>query len=175
MFRDQVLPIVAVAMLGLIIAACGAPSAIAPSAGAPPGTEGPAREATPAVAGATAAATSVGGVPAGGGTVQVRDHPTLGRILTDSDGRTLYKYDADSRGVSNCTGECAVNWPPLQATGQASGPSDISGDLGTFPRPEGGRQVSYKGTPLYLFTRDSEAGETKGDGVGGLWHVVSPS
>jgi hypothetical protein len=94
-----------------------------PTASTPAGS-GPGSEPTPAVAGATAVALT------GGGTVQVRTDPSLGQILTDSSGRTLYKFDRDNKSLSSCTESCVTNWPPLlQSSGHecASGAEGQSG------------------------------------------------
>ena len=162
-FRARVAVAAIIALVATV--AC---SGTTPTESTPSGTA-PGSEPTPAVAGATAVA------PTGGGTVQVRIDPSLGQILTDSSGRTLYKFDRDNKSLSNCTGDCATNWPPvLQSSGQPSAPQALKGSLGTFPRPEGGRQVAYEGTPLYTYAGDAEPGDVTGDGVGGVWHVVHP-
>src|SRR4051812_16737285 len=41
---------------------------------------------------------------------------SLGRILVDSRGHTLYLFEKDKHGKSSCTGKCASFWPPLIAT-----------------------------------------------------------
>jgi predicted lipoprotein with Yx(FWY)xxD motif len=102
---------------------------------------------------------------------------SLGRILVDSHGRTLYLFSKDSSTMSACSGACASAWPPLTANGT---PSAVSGAntalLGTVTRPEGASQVTYKGHPLYLFVKDQKPGEANGQGVkafGGTWFAVS--
>ena len=42
---------------------------------------------------------------------------SLGKILVNSHGRTLYLFQKDSGTTSECTGACAANWPPLRANG----------------------------------------------------------
>lgn len=116
---------------------------------------------------------------AGQHTVQVRSHPVLGEILVGPDGMTLYIFAFDEEGVSNCTEGCAVNWPPLVVTGELVAPPESQGQLGILVREADeyrGRilQVTYKGKPLYYWSRDKEPGDTTGHGIGDLWFVASP-
>jgi predicted lipoprotein with Yx(FWY)xxD motif len=101
-----------------------------------------------------------------------------GTYLTGEDGRTLYEYAKDTTpGTSACTSDqCATNWPALTLeTGeQAVAGSGVPGTIATFMRPDGSTQVSYDGHPLYYFSGDSSAGDTYGDGVGGVWSVARP-
>ena len=98
---------------------------------------------------------------------------SLGTILVDGSGRTLYLFTKDSAGTSTCTGGCLVVWPPLLGTATAG--TGVDGSLlGTLTRPDGKTQVSYKGMPLYYWAQDSAPGQTNGQGVQGVWWVVSP-
>ena len=103
----------------------------------------------------------------------------VGKILVDSHGRTLYLFERDSGAKSSCTGACAVEWPPLRATGKPTVGSGANASVvATSARSDGKPQVTYNGHPLYLFSADQKAGETNGQGVnafGGLWYVVSSS
>jgi predicted lipoprotein with Yx(FWY)xxD motif len=103
----------------------------------------------------------------------------LGKILINSQGHTLYLFQRDSGTKSTCTGACAVDWPPLRATGKptVAGGADAS-IVATTPRSDGRPQVTYKGHPLYLFSGDQNPNDTSGQGVnafGGLWYVLSSS
>jgi predicted lipoprotein with Yx(FWY)xxD motif len=111
-----------------------------------------------------------------GVTVQVADHPDLGKILTDGAGMTLYLYTKDGENVSNCYGQCAVNWPPLlvDAGQEPAAGQGLTGSLGTIERTDGGRQVTYNGMPLYYWINDSNPGDVSGQGVGDVWYVVHP-
>jgi predicted lipoprotein with Yx(FWY)xxD motif len=93
---------------------------------------------------------------------------TDGEILTTPDGRTVYTYDKDSSGVSNCYNECAEKWPPVTAASDAR----PVGRMTIIERTDGTRQWAYNGMPLYLYQSDSAAGDVTGDDVGGVWHVV---
>ncbi len=112
--------------------------------------------------------------PAGGDlTVNIKDSTTMGKILTNSSGRTLYRADFDSMGMSNCTGSCTQDWPPLLfPQGDPKGPEGIGGELKTFNRTDGGRQVMYNDSPLYYYAADTQPGDTKGEGMAGVWHVA---
>jgi predicted lipoprotein with Yx(FWY)xxD motif len=99
---------------------------------------------------------------------------SLGTILVDSQGMTLYHLSGEQNGKFICTSSACVGvWHPLIAP--SSTPSGEVGSLGTVKRPEGTVQVTYKGTPLYTFTGDQQSGETKGQGIKdvGTWSVVT--
>ena len=107
------------------------------------------------------------------GAVHTATDTKLGKILVEASGRTLYVFDRDTGGTIACTSPCTGTWPPLTITGAQSSPS-MSG-LGTVQRPEGTTQVTYKTRPLYRYSGDTKAGDTNGDGVGGLWHAAKVS
>ena len=98
------------------------------------------------------------------------------RVLTNSDGFTLYWFVPDSATTSKCTGTCATYWPPV-AGPLIAGPG-VTGTLGTITRPGGMVQATYDGHPLYTYVADTAPGQTKGNGVdasGGLWHEMTVS
>ena len=87
---------------------------------------------------------------------------------TGANGMTLYTFDKDQGSESTCYDECAVNWPPFLAKeGVSKGEA-----WGTTDRKDGAKQWTYNGRPVYYFAGDKAAGETNGDGKGGVWHVV---
>jgi predicted lipoprotein with Yx(FWY)xxD motif len=102
----------------------------------------------------------------------------LGKILVNSQGRTLYLFLKDTGTKSTCTGDCASNWPPLRANGKPTEGSGANASLvATTMRPDGTQQVTYNGHPLYLFAGDKKPGDTNGEGVnafGGGWYALSP-
>lgn len=99
---------------------------------------------------------------------------SLGAIVTDAKGVTLYQFKRDSGGTSACYGQCATIWPPLLATGRLrAGPGLKTSLLGTTQRTDGTTQVTYAGHPLYYFARDAKAGDTNGQGFLNLWNVTS--
>jgi predicted lipoprotein with Yx(FWY)xxD motif len=89
--------------------------------------------------------------------------------LADASGRTLYTFDKDSANASACNSGCAAMWPPFAAPSGAA----AKGDFTLVSREDGAQQWSYKGKPLYLFSGDTQPGEAKGEGMGGVWHSVS--
>jgi len=93
-------------------------------------------------------------------------------VLTDPAGMTLYVFDKDvpGSGKSACNGECAQKWPPLTAA-----PTDKpSGDYTMITRDDGSMQWTYKGKPLYRWSKDQKPGDTTGDGVNNVWHAAKP-
>ncbi len=121
----------------------------------------------------TAAAKTAGGSSA---TVSVAN-TGLGKILVDSQGKTLYLFAQDTGTKSTCSGGCATAWPPLRASGKPTACGGAKASLlGTTPRSDGQPQVTYDGHPLYGYQGDSRAGDTNGQGVDGFgapWYVLS--
>lgn len=95
---------------------------------------------------------------------------SLGTVLADEKGMTLYTFDKDEAGKSNCAGGCAANWPPLTAASDAA----ADGDYTVIDRADGTKQWAYKGEPLYLWVKDQKPGDVTGDGVGSVWHAAKP-
>lgn len=89
-------------------------------------------------------------------------------VLTDTNGMTLYIFDKDQPGVSNCYDTCAEKWPPLFA--EAS--SKAEGDFSVVDRKDGTKIWAYKDMPLYYWYEDMAPGDINGDGVGGVWHLA---
>lgn len=118
-----------------------------------------------------------GGVGAGAVTIAAANSPTLGVVLTGVNGKTLYILTKDSPNASTCAGACATNWPPLTVPtgGTAAGGSGVTGTLSTFARADGTTQVAHNGMPLYYFAGDTKAGDTNGQGSGGVWFVATPA
>ena len=104
---------------------------------------------------------------------------SLGSILVNSTGRTLYLFKADVGTKSACSGACATAWPPLLATGTPTAGTGLTASkLGTITRAGGNHQVTYNGYPLYLFVKDQKPGQTTGQGVtafGAAWFALTPS
>jgi predicted lipoprotein with Yx(FWY)xxD motif len=102
-----------------------------------------------------------------------------GTYLTDGSGRVLYMWLGDDADKSNCSGQCTDSWPPvLTRTAPRASGGARSANLGTITRSDGGRQVTYKGHPLYYFVVDTGPGTTKGQGsdsFGARWWLVAPS
>ena len=121
-------------------------------------------------------AVSAGAAPRSGAIVKLHQS-SLGRILADSHGRTLYLWAHDKHHRSTCYGACALYWPALVTHGK---PQAVGGArkalLGTTRRRDGRLQITYRGHPLYRFAGDTKAGETSGEGLtdfGGRWDPIS--
>ncbi len=97
---------------------------------------------------------------------------TFGPILSDRDGNTLYMYSPDTPDAATCTGGCAGAWPPYLADAETSVGEGTNGDLYGTVAGEGGTQLTYNGHPLYTFSGDSAAGDTNGQGSGGIWFIL---
>ncbi|TDD57853.1 hypothetical protein E1263_21850 [Kribbella antibiotica] len=94
----------------------------------------------------------------------------LGKVLVDGNGRTVYVFDKDTAGKSNCEADCLAKWPAV-AAGDST-PKLDGVEISTITRSDGSKQLAVGGLPVYLFAGDSKAGETKGQAVGGVWWVV---
>ena len=124
------------------------------------------------------AATPTPAAGGGGGVgVATGTSAALGVYLTGANGMTLYIFMKDAASVSNCTGTCATNWPPLTVPAGSSvqAGSGVTGTFATFSRADGTTQVTHDGMPLYYFLGDSKAGDTNGQGTGGVWFVATPA
>ena len=155
--------VVLTATLAMGMAACGGDDDSTTSAGQTGGTT-----ATTAAAAATTA-------PAAQPTVATAS-TSLGTVLVDGAGKTLYTWDRDTGPASTCTGTCAATWPPLVLASGVTAPVAGPGVslLTSAPRPDDATklQVNWDGKPLYYYAADTAPGDVKGDGVGGVWHVV---
>lgn len=142
-------------------------------------TPAAAATATGAVTGTPAAATPTAGTsptPMTTTTIKTSSAANLGTFLVDNNGMTLYIFKKDTPGVSACSGSCVTLWPPLAAANGAApqAGTGVSGTLGTITRADGIVQVTYNNQPLYYFSGDKAAGDTKGQGIGNVWYVIAP-
>jgi predicted lipoprotein with Yx(FWY)xxD motif len=157
--RSRLAALTIVSLSALVVAACGSTGSSTTSTGG-----------APASAPRPSASTS-------SGTVDVA-RTKLGSVLVDSQGRTLYLWQADTSSKSTCTGACVAAWPPLETTAKPTAGSGVKNSLlGTTKRADGSQQVTYNGHPLYTFQGDAASGQTNGqgsNGFGALWFVLSP-
>lgn len=160
--------LIALLPLGVLsVAACGTTS---PQAGAAYGGS------TPAAASSASAAMGNGDAMSAKAELLV-DKTSAGYVLTTSTGRTVYWYSKDKKGSgkSACTGSCAKAWPAVEGTPTPGPGVTLKGTLGTITLSDGATQATYNGYPLYTYAGDSAAGQVNGNGVGGVWHVISGS
>lgn len=112
--------------------------------------------------------------------VQLR-HTSLGTVLVDSSGFTVFRFSKDGQKKNTCAGTsgCSQTWPPLTTTGTpTAGPGAKASLLSTITLHGGVKQVTYAGHPLYRYFNASERGETAYVGAkefGGTWEAVSSS
>jgi predicted lipoprotein with Yx(FWY)xxD motif len=140
-----------------------------------------ARAATPAPAGATSAygtpAATAGAARAG--TIIKAQTSSLGRVLTDGHGRTLYLFEADKPNVSNLSAAGLSIWPPFAATGKPQARSGaLAAKIGTITGANGKPQLTYDRHPLYYYVGDTKPGQTTGQALnqfGAEWYVLAPS
>jgi predicted lipoprotein with Yx(FWY)xxD motif len=96
-------------------------------------------------------------------------------FLTDAQGKSLYISLSDTPGKSNCTGDCLTVWKPLLVNGRVlPGSGVVQANLGVISLPNGTRQVTYLGAPLYTYYKDVNPGDTNGQGIAGVWFLVTP-
>jgi predicted lipoprotein with Yx(FWY)xxD motif len=98
------------------------------------------------------------------------------KVVTNSRGLTLYWFVPDTSTTSKCTGSCATYWPPVK--GPATAGAGVTGTLGTITRPDGTKQATYDGHPLYTYVGDSKPGQANGNNInlnGGVWHEMAAS
>lgn len=104
-------------------------------------------------------------------------HNSLGSVVVDGQGFTLYRFDKDSAKppTSNCTGTCLTQWPPVLARGGRITTQNLDpGQIGSITRPDGTQQLTIGGWPAYRYINDVVPGEAKGQRVGGVWFVLAP-
>jgi predicted lipoprotein with Yx(FWY)xxD motif len=102
---------------------------------------------------------------------------SLGDIVVDSKGMSLYYFTKDVKdsGTSACTGGCLTAWPPLLTTADEPKVEGVTGTVGTITTPEGAKQVTLNGMPLYYFEKDTKAGDILGQGVNDVWYLADPA
>jgi predicted lipoprotein with Yx(FWY)xxD motif len=145
----------------LLVTACGSSSSSTSSAAAP----------------ASTAANASASPASGGTTVMLKtEKSSLGTVLANGAGLTVYWFAADHGNTSACTGACAAAWPPVTGAPQAAAGVTLTGTLGTITRAGGVKQATYNGHPLYTYAGDSSPGQVNGNKVnafGALWYAIT--
>jgi predicted lipoprotein with Yx(FWY)xxD motif len=163
-------PLAAALTIALVAAACGGGDD-GSDASASKSTTTEARATTTTAVTATTTSNATTTTSGAGATLQTAS-TSLGTIVVNADGKTLYAFANDQGTTSACTGGCATIWPPLMDAGTPTAGAGI--DASKLSKAPSG-QVVYNGHLLYTYSADTAAGDTKGQGVGGVWHVVAPS
>ncbi len=101
-----------------------------------------------------------------------------GPMLFDQSGQAIYLFAKETTSTPTCYGECAEAWPPVLTKGEPRARGNARPALlGTTPRKDGGRQVTYDGHPLYFYAHE-QPNQVLCHNVsefGGVWLVVTPS
>jgi predicted lipoprotein with Yx(FWY)xxD motif len=173
--------------LAAIIAGCGSSSSSSSAGGSgaaastpasPASSSGGAYGSAGGANGAAASSTSSAPAPKAAAVTLGTKHLKVGTILAAGPrDMTVYLFEADRAGVSNCGRACATVWPPVTGSASVTGAA-ISADVGTIKRSDGSSQVTYKGHPLYYFARDGDHGDAYGQGIksfGAGWYVLAPT
>ncbi|CAD5254933.1 MULTISPECIES: hypothetical protein [unclassified Imperialibacter] len=111
--------------------------------------------------------------------IQLSTDTSLGQILTDTDGVTLYVFAKDVSGSSACLNGCLDKWPIYYAKEPQIGTGLEAADFAVITHSNGSKQTTYKGWPLYYFSPAGDgvletAGATAGDGAGGVFFAAKP-
>jgi predicted lipoprotein with Yx(FWY)xxD motif len=107
--------------------------------------------------------------------IDIATNSTLGKILVDGSGKTLYMFTKDGSDTVNCDAACQANWPPLVSSGTPKlGPGVDASLIGSAALPNGQKVITYDHMPLYYFIKDTQPGQVSGEDVGSVWFVVSP-
>lgn len=92
----------------------------------------------------------------------------MGKVMVTDEGMTLYTFDKDSKGKSNCDPACLKKWPAFHAAAKAK----AEGDWSIVKAADGKEMWAYDGKPLYKYADDKKSGDMNGDGIGGVWHAA---
>ena len=102
---------------------------------------------------------------------------TLGKVIADARGHTLYLFEKDKNRMSSCNGACLAYWPAVLTSAKPRAGAGVRASLlGVTKRADGRRQVTYAGHPLYRFVGDTKPGQTTGEGLtdfGAAWDAVA--
>ncbi|CCG98668.1 secreted repeat of unknown function [Fibrella aestuarina BUZ 2] len=105
----------------------------------------------------------------------IQVNPTsLGNVITDQNGRTLYFFAPDVTGKSACSGQCLDTWPIFYKETPTLSTSLAAADFTTITRADGSKQTAFQGWPLYYYKSDTKAGDVLGENVNKVWYVAKP-
>ncbi|MFJ3582302.1 SCO0930 family lipoprotein [Streptomyces sp. NPDC090127] len=182
-WRNAAIGLTAAAVLALTTA-CGQEQGDQTLGGQPAGAANPAGAPADSGSGADSGGYASGGYGSGAGAAEaepagqlaVSATKELGKVVTDSEGFTLYRFDKDSSSPpkATCEGDCAAVWPVVSPDG-AKPPAGVDASLlGEVTRPDGGTQLTIGGWPMYRYAKDEAPGDLNGQGVGGTWYAAAP-
>lgn len=153
-------------ILTAALAGCGGGPGTTTTSAPPPATTSPAAPTSSAPAASAAA----------GAEMKVASS-SAGQIVVDSKGMSLYFFTKDVKdsGTSACTAACLDAWPIFTTTSESPTVEGVTGTVGTIASPDGKKHVTINGMPLYYYVKDKAPGDVTGQGVGGVWYLVSPA
>lgn len=163
---------------GTSLAAMALMAALAGCAGSPgttTTTPAPTASATSPVA--TSAAPTTSSTTAAAAVDLKTAATSAGTIVVDANGMSVYFFTKDVKdsGTSACTGACLTAWPPVLSTAAAPSAEGVTGTPGTITTPDGAKQLTLNGLPLYYYEKDKSPGDVTGQGVGGVWFLSDPA
>lgn len=155
----------AAALAVLALAGCSSMGASSSSSGSDSGSSSASGSSGSSAAGTTGAAGALSTAST-----------SLGTIVVDGAGMTAYFYDLDKKGesASACTGGCSSAWPAITTTSSTPSVAGVTGTVGTIAGPDGARQITIDGLPIYRYAGDAAKGDVSGQGSGGVWWAVNP-
>ena len=157
----------AMALMAALAGCAGSPGTTSTTAATSPAASSPAATSAAPTASPTAAAA------AGLKTAS----SSAGTIVVDANGMSVYFFTKDVKdsGTSACTGACLTMWPPVTSTAATPSAEGVSGTLGTIATPDGAKQVTLNGLPLYYYAQDKKPGDILGQGVSDVWYLATPA
>jgi predicted lipoprotein with Yx(FWY)xxD motif len=162
--------------LAALLSGCAGGGGTAPSTSTPaPSSAAPSSAAATEPASSAPASSAPASVAAA---AELKVAPSkAGQIVVDSKGMSVYYFAKDTKGsgTSACTGACLNNWPPVTTTAATPAVDGVTGTVGTVTWPDGKKQLTINGMPIYYFAKDTAPGDILGQGVGGVWYLVAPS
>ncbi|MDF9751983.1 hypothetical protein [Arthrobacter sp. ES3-54] len=153
--------------LAALLSGCGGGATTTTPTSAAPATSAPAESSAPASSASASMAAAVLSV----------GESKAGQIVVADKGLSVYYFTKNTKdsGNSACTGACLTSWPPVTSTTATPTVNGVTGKVGTIPTADGKMQVTINGMPIYYYSKDQAAGDTTGQGVGGVWYLVAPS
>ena len=164
----------AILALSAALTACGGSTGTAPATTSPAVTEG----SPPVSATAPAASVTPPSAPPESAAVDLMTATSsAGEIVVDAKGMSVYFFTKDVKdsGTSACTDACLAAWPPVTTAAETPQVEGVTGTVGTITTPDGAKQVTLNGLPLYYFAKDTKPGDILGHGVNGVWYLADPS
>ena len=158
----------AMALMAVLAGCAGSPGTTSTTAAPTPSATSPAATSAAPTAGSTTAAAAVDLKTA---------TSSAGTIVVDAKGMSVYFFtkDAKDSGTSACTGACLTMWPPLTTTSATPKADGVTGTVGTITTPDGAKQVTLNGLPLYYYEQDKKPGDILGQGVNDVWYLADPA